>query len=77
MRALAFRAFALRGLALISAMLIALAPRAWAQSALPDLGSAGDLELSPQMERRLGESIVRFLPAGPEGRPELVAEVLA
>jgi hypothetical protein len=26
---------------------------------------------------RLGESIVRFLPAGPEGRPELVAEVLA
>ena len=25
----------------------------------------------------LGESIVRFLPAGPEGRPELVAEVLA
>ena len=40
-------------------MLIALAPRAWAQSALPDLGSAGDLELSPQMERRLGESIMR------------------
>jgi hypothetical protein len=25
----------------------------------------------------LGETIVRFLPAGPEGRPELVAEVLA
>ena len=25
----------------------------------------------------LGESVVRFLPAGPEGRPELVAEVLA
>lgn len=25
----------------------------------------------------LGESIVRFLPEGPEGRPELVAEVLA
>ena len=25
----------------------------------------------------LGESIVRFLPAGPEGRPELVAEVLS
>jgi hypothetical protein len=25
----------------------------------------------------LGESIVRFLPDGPEGRPELVAEVLA
>src|SRR6185295_15262083 len=26
---------------------------------------------------QLGESIVRFLPAGPEGRPELVAEVLS
>ena len=26
---------------------------------------------------QLGESVVRFLPAGPEGRPELVAEVLA
>jgi hypothetical protein len=25
----------------------------------------------------LGETVVRFLPAGPEGRPELVAEVLA
>jgi catechol 2,3-dioxygenase-like lactoylglutathione lyase family enzyme len=25
----------------------------------------------------LGESVVRFLPTGPEGRPELVAEVLA
>jgi hypothetical protein len=34
-----------------------------------------------QLERvscdvRVGESIVRFLPEGPEGRPELVAEVL-
>ncbi|MDF3011047.1 MAG: peptidase, partial [Burkholderiales bacterium] len=26
---------------------------------LPDLGSAGDAVLSPQMERRIGESIVR------------------
>jgi predicted Zn-dependent protease len=66
MRGLAFRAFALRGLALISAALIALAPRAWAQSALPDLGSVGDLELSPQMERRLGESIVREMRRDPQ-----------
>jgi predicted Zn-dependent protease len=61
MRALAFRA-----LALIAAALIGLAPRAWAQSALPDLGSAGDLELSPQMERRLGESIVRDMRRDPQ-----------
>ena len=61
MRALGFRA-----LALVSAALIALAPRAWAQSALPDLGSVGDLELSPQMERRLGESIVREMRRDPQ-----------
>ena len=35
-----------------------LAPRAFAQ-ALPDLGGAGDAVLSPQTERRIGESIVR------------------
>jgi len=34
-----------------------LAPRAFAQ--LPDLGGAGEAVLSPQMERRLGESVVR------------------
>jgi predicted Zn-dependent protease len=61
MRALAFRA-----LAFIAVALIGLAPRAWAQSALPDLGSAGDLELSPQMERRLGESIVREMRRDPQ-----------
>jgi predicted Zn-dependent protease len=40
---------------------IALAPRAFAQTAapLPDLGGAGDAAISPQMERRLGESIMR------------------
>jgi predicted Zn-dependent protease len=53
-------------LAHIVAALIALAPRAWAQSALPDLGSAGDLELSPQMERKLGESIVREMRRDPQ-----------
>ena len=37
---------------------IALAPRAFGQ-ALPDLGSVGDATLSPALERRLGESIMR------------------
>lgn len=48
------------------ALLVALTPRAWAQSALPDLGGAGDLELSPQVERRLGESIVRDMRRDPQ-----------
>ena len=61
MRALAFRA-----LAFFAVALIGLAPRAWAQSALPDLGSVGDLELSPQTERRLGESIVREMRRDPQ-----------
>ncbi|HXJ54918.1 MAG TPA: M48 family metalloprotease [Burkholderiales bacterium] len=65
MRALAFRA-AFRVMALLCAGLIALAPRAGAQSALPDLGSVGDLELSPQQERRLGESIVRDMRRDPQ-----------
>ncbi len=37
---------------------VLLAPRAFAQG-LPSLGGAGDSALSPQLERRLGESIVR------------------
>jgi len=37
---------------------IAVAPRAWGQQ-LPDLGSVGDTTLSPQMERRIGESVMR------------------
>src|SRR5260221_10389417 len=48
------------------AALIALAPRAFAQplppqtaAPLPNLGGAGDSVLSPQTERRLGESIMR------------------
>ena len=56
----------MRVLALLTAALVALAPRAWAQSALPDLGSASDAELSPQMERRLGESIVRDIRRDPQ-----------
>lgn len=42
----------------VLAVMLAVAPRAFAQ-ALPDLGSVGDVVLSPQTERRLGESIVR------------------
>ena len=48
-----------RLLALAAVLLLAdPAARALAQ-ALPDLGSVGDVVLSPQTERRLGESIVR------------------
>ena len=39
-------------------VLLALGPRAFAQS-LPDLGGPGDVALSPPMERKLGESIVK------------------
>jgi len=35
------------------------APRAFPQSSLPDLGSVGDIVLSAQAERRIGESVVR------------------
>jgi beta-barrel assembly-enhancing protease len=52
--------------ALSVALLIALAPRAWAQSALPDLGGSGDSALSPQVERRLGESIIREMRREPQ-----------
>jgi predicted Zn-dependent protease len=44
--------------AFLLAVCIAMAPRAWGQ-ALPDLGSAGDATLSPQMERRIGEAVMR------------------
>ena len=56
----------MRAIAFLTALLVALAPRAWAQSALPDLGGAGDVELSPQVERRLGESIVRDMRRDPQ-----------
>lgn len=41
-----------------------LAPRAFGQG-LPDLGGPGDAALSPQMERRIGESIVREIRRDP------------
>src|SRR5213075_2149547 len=43
---------------LLALLLITAAPRGFGQ-ALPDLGSAGDATLSPALERRLGESIMR------------------
>ncbi|HXM81070.1 MAG TPA: M48 family metalloprotease [Burkholderiales bacterium] len=48
----------MRATAWLIAACVALAPRAMAQG-LPDLGGTGDAVLSPQMERRIGESIVR------------------
>jgi len=41
------------------ALLIFAAPRAWPQQSLPDLGDASSSVLSPQMERKLGESVMR------------------
>src|ERR1700682_1124266 len=53
----------IRSLLLVAVLL---APRSFAQpvlsqgaAPLPDLGGAGDAAISPQMERRLGERIVR------------------
>jgi beta-barrel assembly-enhancing protease len=48
----------MRKTAFLLTLLAALAPRAMGQ-ALPDLGSSGDVTLSPQLERRIGESIMR------------------
>jgi len=39
--------------------LAAFLPRALAQTSLPDLGGAGETTISPQVERRIGESIMR------------------
>ncbi len=56
----------MRFLAWLLAVSLCLAPRAFAQSSagslsaqLPDLGDASGSDLSPQMERKIGESIVR------------------
>src|SRR5688572_26569787 len=48
----------MRKIAFLVALLAVLTPRAMGQ-ALPDLGSSGDAGLSPQVERRIGESIMR------------------
>jgi predicted Zn-dependent protease len=47
------------------ALLAACLPRALAQNTLPDLGGAGDTVLSPQTERRIGESIMRDIRRDP------------
>jgi len=59
--------------AFLLAVLVVLAPRAMGQ-ALPDLGSSGDVTLSPQLERRIGESImreIRFREPGYVDDPEI------
>lgn len=48
----------MRFLTLVIVATLWVAPRAWAQ-ALPDLGDASGGALSPQMERRIGETIAR------------------
>ena len=57
MRIMAFSP-ALRLVACLLIAVLALGPRAVAQS-LPDLGGPGDVALSPTTERKLGETIVR------------------
>ncbi len=52
----------LRFLALAFLALAAVFPRAWGQ-ALPDLGDISSATLSPQMERRIGENVVRDIRA--------------
>jgi len=53
------RVMALAVAHLAVALAAAFLPRAAAQTALPDLGGAGETTLSPQVERRIGESIMR------------------
>jgi predicted Zn-dependent protease len=50
---------------LVVALAAACLPGALAQNTLPDLGGAGDTVLSPQMERRIGESIMRDIRRDP------------
>jgi predicted Zn-dependent protease len=59
--------------AFLLVVLVILAPRAMGQT-LPDLGSSGDVTLSPQLERRIGESImreIRFREPGYVDDPEI------
>jgi predicted Zn-dependent protease len=55
----------MRATVLIAFAIAAFLPRALAQVPLPDLGGAGDLVLSPQQERRIGESIMRDIRRDP------------
>jgi beta-barrel assembly-enhancing protease len=49
-----------------AAVLAAGLPSATAQSNLPDLGGAGETTLSPQVERRIGESLMREIRRDPQ-----------
>ncbi|MSP98736.1 MAG: M48 family peptidase [Betaproteobacteria bacterium] len=49
----------MRHLLCLVALLAFAIPRGWAQLLLPDLGDASSSVLSPQMERKLGESVMR------------------
>ncbi len=49
----------MRFLTCLLAVLAMATPRAWAQVSLPDLGDASSSVLSPQTERKLGESVMR------------------
>jgi len=53
----------MRVIALLAVALAAFLPRALAQTSLPDLGGAGETTISPQVERRIGESIMREIRA--------------
>lgn len=55
----------MRVLLCLLAVLTLAVPRAWAQSMLPDLGDASSSVLSPQMERKIGESIARDIRRDP------------
>ncbi|MEO8204266.1 MAG: M48 family metalloprotease [Betaproteobacteria bacterium] len=54
----------MRFLLCLIAVMASVAPRAWGQNALPDLGDASSSVLSPMMERKLGESVMREIRAG-------------
>jgi predicted Zn-dependent protease len=59
------RAKALTTMTALALLAACLPPRALAQNTLPDLGGAGDTALSPQTERRIGESIMRDIRRDP------------
>jgi predicted Zn-dependent protease len=59
------RVKALATMTALALLAACLPPRAQAQNTLPDLGGAGDTVLSPQTERRIGESIMRDIRRDP------------
>ena len=54
----------MRFLLCLLAVLASVTPRAWAQVSLPDLGDSSSSVLSPMMERKLGESVMREIRFG-------------